>query len=109
MPVCDMCNQSKMSTDFGSSKGEDSVAFNANITLKTKKSCKACLAEKARNWRLARKGYDGTGRFAKYSKDERKLVSAICTRLNQAKQNNKRWPNNRRWRTRMQRLARLRS
>lgn len=90
MQTCLRCGIRQSLSEFGPAKSIDSVSFNANVVPKLKKYCRDCLAEEARQWRAAHKGYDGTGRFAKYSKEERKLISAIGIRLVQSKQNNKR-------------------
>lgn len=90
MKVCRICGETKPLDAFGPAKSKDSDSFSANVTPEFKKECRTCLAIQAKEWRAKNKGYDGTGRFAKYPKEERKLVSAICTRINQAKSNNKR-------------------
>lgn len=88
--ICRLCGEVKPLTAFGAAKSRNSRAFNANVTPEIKAECRPCLAEQAREWRARNKGYDGTGRFAKFKGDERLLVSAICTRVMQAKANNKR-------------------
>lgn len=90
MQVCLMCNVEKSLEEYGPAKSKESVSFNANVVPELKKYCRPCLAHQAREWRKSHKGYNGTGKFASLSKDERKLVSAISTRLIQAKRNNKR-------------------
>ena len=90
MKTCRICGETKPLDAFGPAKSKASDAFNANVTPELKAECRVCLAAQAREWRSRNKGYDGTGRFAKYPKEERKLISAICTRVGQAKSNNKR-------------------
>ena len=90
MQKCRICGESKPLTDFGPAKSIKSSAFNANVTPEIKRECRVCLALQAKAWRAQNKGYDGTGRFAQFKGDSRKLVSAICTRVGQAKSNNKR-------------------
>ena len=89
MQNCTLCKVTKPLSDFGPALSRNSVCFNANNTPLLKKQCRICLADQARKWRAANKGYDGTGRFAQH-KSERLLVSAICTRVQQARANNKR-------------------
>lgn len=90
MQICLRCNVCQSPEEFGPAKSIDSVSFNANVVPAKKKYCKTCLSKEAREWRAAHKGYDGTGNFSKYSKEDRKIISAISTRINQSKQNNKR-------------------
>lgn len=90
MQKCRLCGEIKPLMDFGPAKSTKSACFNANVTPELKRECRPCLAAQARTWRALNKGYDGTGRFAQFKGDDRKLVSAICTRVGQAKTNNKR-------------------
>lgn len=90
MRVCNVCGGAKPLSEFGSAKGPNSHSFNANVTPALKFDCKPCLAQKAREWRAKNKGYDGTGRFSQHRGTDRKIVSAICTRIMQSKGNNKR-------------------
>lgn len=86
MKVCTKCNEQKPLNAFGKAKAKFSISFHAEIKDEYKNVCKSCLAAEARDWRAKHPGYDGTGRFAKFPKEDRKLVSAICARLNEAKQ-----------------------
>lgn len=90
MQTCLRCGIRQYPEEFGPAKSVDSVSFNANVVPTLKKYCKSCLAHEAREWRAAHKGYDGTGFYSKYSKEDRKVISAISTRITQSKQNNKR-------------------
>ena len=90
MRACKLCGETKPLTEFGSARSANSASFNANTTPILKFDCKPCLAQKAKEWRAQNKGYDGTGRFARYKGEERKLVSAICVRVNQSRMNNQR-------------------
>ena len=90
MQMCKACGETKSFCEFGPAKSKESASFNSNVVPEFKSYCRACLAKQARQWRAKNKGYDGTGRFSKYPKEERKLISAICTRINQARSNNRR-------------------
>jgi len=90
MKTCRICNEIKPLNAYGPAKSKNSSQFNANVIADFKPECRVCLAKEAREWRAKHKGYDGTGRFAPYKGDERKLVSAICQRISSAKTNNKR-------------------
>lgn len=64
--------------------------------------CKECTAKKAKEYRDSRPGLwkkykedvkNKKGKFSKYSIEDKYLISAIRTRIIEAKSNNKRYPN----------------
>lgn len=75
---CTTCNTTKPITDFPKAK-VNSVGFRDSTKWSP---CKACNAERARDWRNKNKGYRGSGRMTKYSNQP--LISAIRTRLREA-------------------------
>lgn len=78
---CTSCNETKHISDFPIRK-KDPVAFR-DITQYG--PCKACNAARAREWRQNNKGYSGSGRMTQYPKNDWPLLSAIRTRLREAK------------------------
>lgn len=87
MRLCTSCNQEKPDSEFPK-KNKDSVAFR-DVTLSM--PCTACNTKRAKEWRAKRKGYRGSGRYTKYPKEQRPLISAIRTRLREATQRIKKY------------------
>lgn len=87
--ICTKCNQEKSLEEF-SKKGLGKTNFKANKPAPSmmdvrKKTCKSCDAAYAREFRKANKNYRGSGITKKYSMDERLTVSAIGSRLADAR------------------------
>ena len=81
MPICNKCSIEKPIEDF--------PAYTDKITAfsgKTyKKHCKECNKLAAREWRKANPNKRGNGKISNIPLEERKWMSAVRTRLNQAK------------------------
>lgn len=75
---CTTCNTTKPITDFPNRKAAP-IGFRDSTLYSP---CKACNAERARDWRSKNKGYRGSGRMTKYTNQP--LISAIRTRLREA-------------------------
>jgi hypothetical protein len=89
MRICTKCNQEKLLEEF-SKKGLGTTNFKANKPAPSmidvlKKTCKACDAAYAREFRKANKNYRGSGMINKYPMNERLVVSAIGSRLADAR------------------------
>lgn len=96
---CTLCNEIKPLESFAKGKSTNSTNFHAGVTPKYKAECKTCAAKRQKEWRHANPGYwkiandkSIKGKINKYPEDERYLVSAIRTRISNAKQNSKRNP-----------------
>ena len=77
---CSACNQIKPIEDFSPIK----VRNNFRSQNQTHNSyCRKCRSDQARAWRTANPGYKGTGKNS--SVEDRKLMSAIRSRLRDAK------------------------
>ena len=87
--ICVKCNQQKLLEEF-SRKGLGVTNFKANkpapsMMDERKKTCKECDAAYAREFRKNNKNYRGSGITSKYSMDERLVVSAVGSRLADAR------------------------
>lgn len=107
MPICSICNIDKPQESFG--VYAKAGTSNYKITRKNgdlstpvvyKKWCKECDAKKQKAYRDAHpnlwKKYaksNSTGKFRKIPKEDKFLISAIRTKITEAKANNKRHPN----------------
>lgn len=78
--LCTKCNQIKPLSDFPQRK-KTPVGFRDAAQYSP---CKTCNAERAKEWRSKNKGYRGSGRMTKYQNQP--LISAIRTRLREAKE-----------------------
>ena len=79
---CRYCNQVKPLTEFtiqGKKTGYKSSGQYHSY-------CKACNAERAKEWRTRNPNYKGSGRNSLVPKEDRLLMSAIRARLGEAKQ-----------------------
>lgn len=86
--ICNKCNVEKPISEFGSNRAKNSNAYRNQS--KYKKSCKDCTAEYARQWRAQNKGYTGTGKLKKFDGEDPKVISALRTKITEAKSNNQR-------------------
>lgn len=75
---CTTCNTTKSVSDFPNRKKEP-IGFRDSTQYSP---CKACNAQRAKEWRSKNKGYRGSGRMTKYTNQP--LISAIRTRLREA-------------------------
>lgn len=91
MKVCTVCNESKSLDMYGQTKvvGSDTENYRPN-TPHIRTVCKACEAERAREFRKANKNYRGTGKIKNVPKEHRLIMSAIRAKVSQAKANNRR-------------------
>ena len=85
MKTCKQCNENKDENDFGIQGKPDGNNFKIK-KLTYHAYCKVCMATRAREWRKIHKNYRGTGAYKQYPKEDRLLVSAIGSRLTDAKQ-----------------------
>lgn len=76
--LCTKCNMTKPLSEFPKRKKEP-VGFRDATQYSP---CKACNAQRAKEWRSKNKGYRGSGRMTKY--ENKPLISAIRTRLREA-------------------------
>jgi hypothetical protein len=90
MQKCTKCNIEKPLSEFGT----DTAKVNFKVAGSNKKvtQCKQCKAMTARLWREKNPKWREriTNKITKYPEEDRYLLSAIRTKLSQAKQNNKR-------------------
>lgn len=88
--TCNACNKEKPLEEFGLQTSRDKgTNFHKNPTYKAQ--CKACIAEYARNWRKNNTNYKGSGKITKYPEEDRLLLSAISSRLTDAKTRTKKY------------------
>lgn len=78
---CTCCKETKPLSDFPAKK-TDATAFHDATKWGR---CKSCNAEQARLWRQKHKNYSGSGRLTKHPRADWPLLSAIRTRLREAK------------------------
>lgn len=79
--ICGNCIETKPLSEFPSRRGPQ-TGFRDHITHQR---CKACNAKAAREWRKAHKNYKGSGRLTQYPSKDWPLLSAIRTRLREAR------------------------
>lgn len=91
MQTCTLCNETKPLECFSvsQSKTDDSVNYRT-VSPKPRANCKECDAERAREFRKRNKNYKGSGKIVNVPKEDRFIMSAIRTKVTQAKTNNKR-------------------
>jgi hypothetical protein len=97
MKTCYSCGVEKPITDFTiERKGGNSSNFHAGIIDLRSGACKSCKAVRAKAWREKRKeeglSYKSSGKIKSVSTEDRYLMSAIRTRISNARQNIKRHP-----------------
>lgn len=78
MQVCKTCGESKPLTDYPIQQGRGQWRGSGTATFR--KHCKACVAAKARAFRLRNPGYRGSGKVCSVPPEMRKLVSLIRMR-----------------------------
>ena len=79
--TCTDCGLEKPITDFPKRKSEP-VGFRDTSLYSP---CKDCNTQRQKEWREQNRGYRGSGRNTKYLKEDRPLISAIRTRLREAR------------------------
>lgn len=99
--TCKTCKIEKPITEFGKNRKTEGTNFRKTSKDSYKPYCKSCLAIQAKAYRDSRPGLwkeyakarkEGTSKIAKYSTEERYLISAIRTKVTASKGNNKRTP-----------------
>lgn len=80
--TCSVCGVSKAVSDFPL-KVENPTGFRSDGHKYS--PCKACNAERAREWRKKNKNYRGSGLINQYPREAWATLSAIRTRLREAK------------------------
>ena len=75
--ICNSCKLEKPLDDFTRSKR----AFKYSSSQSHHSYCKACNADRAREWRKSRPGYRGSGKLKSVPEEDRLLMSAIRQRL----------------------------
>lgn len=92
MKQCTKCLELKPLTDFGINRKVGSTNFRSTTADQYKPYCKPCLAVIAKEWRNANPNYhkNVSGKISKYPKELKPLLSAIRSRVTEAKQNNRR-------------------
>lgn len=88
MKTCKHCNENKNLSEFGIQGKPEGNNFRIK-KLTYHAYCKKCMATRAREWRKKHKNYRGSGKYKQYPKEDRLLVSAIGSRLTDAKQRTK--------------------
>jgi len=79
--LCTTCNTLK-SIDYFSTGNSGTYTLKAKSI---KNRCNACCAEYARKWRKKNKGYTGSGKLKAIPTEDKLLMSAISSRLGDAK------------------------
>lgn len=91
MQNCNVCEQDKPLDMFGVNK-----ATPGTVNYKSRKSsairtiCKECEAHRSREFRKQHKNYRGSGKIKSVPEEHRIIMSAIRSKISQAKSNNKR-------------------
>lgn len=81
---CDVCKLDKPIKDFPKKSVNKSLSYK-----KRNNRCKACNASLAREWRKNHTNYRGSGKITSIPQEDRLLVSAISSRLTDAKMRSK--------------------
>ena len=79
--TCTRCDETKSLREFPQKKGESIKLLKRNTNV----YCKACNAERAREWRANNPGYRTSGKVTALPVEERPWMSAVRQRLTDAK------------------------